>query len=209
MGEQPVARLTTPPGYTSRNFLFDHMRTLFHNMSDWSTDELRRSPEHLNLYLGLLRRTGYGTLNAVNLLRLISYWASVVGVMEGMTNKLLAVHVIQWEALNSHFKLVELNHTLVIAERQLTEASEVLQRLRVRREIATVMRCGWQQQRTRRERCPTRWMDYLEALMDCASRGVLLEPLVGAGVDVAIDRGFRGNVETSLRVLLDRASWIL
>ncbi|XXG83188.1 hypothetical protein AAC387_Pa10g0997 [Persea americana] len=49
-----------------------------------------------------------------------------------MTNKLLAVHVIQWEALNSHFKLVELNHTLVIAERQLTEASEVLQRLRVR-----------------------------------------------------------------------------
>ena len=90
-------------------------------MSDWSTDELRRLPEHLTPYLSLLRRTDYGTLQAENLLWLISYWASVVKVMEGMTDKLLAVHMIQWESLNSHFKLVELYRTLVIAELQLTE----------------------------------------------------------------------------------------
>ena len=41
----------------------------------------------------------------------------MVGVMEGMTEELLAVHVIQWEALNSHFELVELNRTLAIVER--------------------------------------------------------------------------------------------
>ncbi|KAJ8635987.1 hypothetical protein MRB53_010254 [Persea americana] len=118
--------------YARQDFLLDHAQTLFRNMSDWSTDELRRSPEHLTPYLGLLRRTGYGTLHVENLLRLISYWASVVGVMEGMMDELVVVHVVQWEALNSHFELVELNCTIAIMECQLTEAWEALRRLRVR-----------------------------------------------------------------------------
>lgn len=104
-------------------------------MSNWSTDELRRSPEHLTPYLGLLRRNGYGTLHVENLLRLISYWASVVGVMEGMMDELVVVHVVQWEALNSHFELVELNCTIAIVECQLTEAWEALRRLRVSRQV--------------------------------------------------------------------------
>lgn len=90
MGEHPAA----PPGYTRQDFLLDEARTPFRNMADCSTDELRQAPEHLTPHLLLLRRTGYGTLHAENLLRLISDWASVVGVMEGMTDELLAVQII-------------------------------------------------------------------------------------------------------------------
>ena len=36
--------------------------------------------------------------------------------MEGMTDEFLAVHVIQWESMNSQSELVDLNHTLVVAE---------------------------------------------------------------------------------------------
>ncbi|KAJ8636115.1 hypothetical protein MRB53_010382 [Persea americana] len=132
MGECSVAQITAPPRYTRQDFLLDHARMLFCNMFDWSTDELRCLHKHLTPCLGLLKRTGHGTLHAENLLRLIGYWASVVGVMEEMTDALLAVHIIQWDSLNSHFELVELNCTLVIAERQLTEAWEALWRLRVR-----------------------------------------------------------------------------
>lgn len=58
-------------------------------MVDWSTDELRWAPEYLVPYLGLLRRTGYSTLHAENLLWLLIYGADVVRVMEGMTDELL------------------------------------------------------------------------------------------------------------------------
>lgn len=105
------------------------MWVLFRNMIDWSTDELRWVPEYLVPYLGLLRRIGYPTLHAENLLWLLSYWASMVEMMEGVLDELLVVNLIQWKSLNSHFELVELNRTLVITERQLTEAGVALRRL--------------------------------------------------------------------------------
>ncbi|KAJ8624518.1 hypothetical protein MRB53_033048 [Persea americana] len=94
-------------------------------MSDWCIDDLCRSHEHLTPYLGLLRRTRYDTLQLENLLRLNGYWVRVVGVMEGMTDELLAIHMIQWESPNSHFELEELNRT---------KAREALRRLHVRRQ---------------------------------------------------------------------------
>ncbi|KAJ8630562.1 hypothetical protein MRB53_023885 [Persea americana] len=85
-GGMPGCPNHCPHGYTHQDFLLDHSRSLFRNMSDWSTDELRWAPEYLTPYLDSLRRTGYGTLQVENLLRVISYWVSVVGVMEGLTD---------------------------------------------------------------------------------------------------------------------------
>ena len=73
MEERPPARITAPPGYTRQEFLLEHERTLFHNMPDWSTNELRQAPEQLTPYLNLLRRTKYLILHAKNLLQLINY----------------------------------------------------------------------------------------------------------------------------------------
>lgn len=120
----PTARITTLPRYPRQEFLLEHVQTLFCNLPDWSTDELRWAPKHLTPYLGLLRRTGYPTLHAENLLRLSGYWAAVVG-------EFLAIHVIQRESMNSHFGLVDLNCTLIIADQQLIEACELLHRLHV------------------------------------------------------------------------------
>ncbi|KAJ8649088.1 hypothetical protein MRB53_002111 [Persea americana] len=128
-------------------------------------------------------------LHVEHVLLLINYWASVVGVMEGMADELLVVHVIQWEALTSHFKLVELNRTIVIAEWQLTEAWEVLRRLCVRRQDRDdyAVRLAATEDRERE------MSDQMDGLLRCAdklcrstSRGVPLGPLVKADVDAAI-----------------------
>lgn len=47
MVEHPLARKTAPSGYTRQDFLLDHARTLFPNMSHWSTDELHWAPEQV------------------------------------------------------------------------------------------------------------------------------------------------------------------
>lgn len=191
-GECPVAQITARPGYTRQDFLLDRARTLFLNMSDWSTDELRRVPEHLTSYLGLLRRTGYGTLHAENLLWLISYWACMVKVMEGMTNELLAVHIIQWESLNSHFELVDLNRTLVIVERQLIEAREALCRLRGQLQGHN----GHVRGLAATEDQVREMANQMDGLTECVvsrPRGVPLGPLVGSSIDVNVGRDFRQN----------------
>lgn len=99
-----VVPVTSPPGYTRQDFLLDHTWVLFRNMIDWSTDELHWAPEYLVPYLGRLRRTGYPTLHTENLLWPFSYWASVFGMMERVSDELLAVNLILWESLNSHFE---------------------------------------------------------------------------------------------------------
>lgn len=71
-------------------------------------------------YLDMLGRIGYPTLHRENLLRLIGYWASVVGFIEGLSEECLAINVVLWESMNSHWDLVDLNRTLLIAERKLT-----------------------------------------------------------------------------------------
>lgn len=71
--ERPIGHVTAPPGYTRKEFLLEHARSLFHNMPNWSSNELHRAPEQLTPYLDMLRRTGYPTLNIENLLRVIGY----------------------------------------------------------------------------------------------------------------------------------------
>lgn len=95
--------ITAPPWYTRRDLLLYHTRVLLRDMADWSTNELSLAPEYIVPYIGRLRSTGYPTLHAKNLLRLVSYWDDTIGMMEGMSDELLAIHIIQWESLNSHF----------------------------------------------------------------------------------------------------------
>ena len=128
------------------------------------------------------------------MLWLISYWASMVGLMEGLTDKLLAVHIIQWESLNSHFELVDPNRTLVIANLQLTEVQEARRKLRgqLQGRIGHAGRLAAVEDREQE------MADQMDGSLRCAdemhcsaSQGVPLWLLVGTGVDVAIGLDFR------------------
>ncbi|KAJ8644525.1 hypothetical protein MRB53_006273 [Persea americana] len=110
----------------------------------------------------------------------------VVGVMEGMTDELLAVYMIQWESLNSHFELVELSRTLVIAEKAVDRGVGGARRLRIWRQDCNgyVKRLAIVEDR---EREMSDQMDRLLCRIDgsrlSASRGVPLGPLVRTSVE--------------------------
>lgn len=114
--------------------------------------------------------------------------------------------------MSSHQELVDLNCTLLITERQLSEAREVLRRLHGQVQDPNG-HAGWLTVAKEQERELAYQIDGLlrrsKGMRRFASRGIPLGPLLGSRLNITLSRSFRQSAERSFRALLNSASDIL